>query len=29
MADIMTQGELERYLWGAAEYLRGNIDPSD
>src|SRR5271157_3332957 len=29
MADIISQGELERYLWGAAEYLRGNIDPSD
>lgn len=29
MVDIISQGELERYLWGAAEYLRGNIDPSD
>lgn len=29
MADILTPVELERYLWGAAEYLRGNIDPSD
>ncbi len=27
--DILTQGELERYLWGAAELLRGQIDASD
>jgi type I restriction enzyme M protein len=29
MADIIASAALERYLWGAAEYLRGNIDPSD
>ena len=29
MSDILALAELERYLWGAAEYLRGNIDPSD
>ncbi len=29
MTDTLSQGELERYLWGAAEYLRGSIDPSD
>ncbi|PZV13322.1 MAG: SAM-dependent DNA methyltransferase [Leptolyngbya sp.] len=27
--DILTQAELERYLWGAAELLRGQIDASD
>jgi type I restriction enzyme M protein len=27
--DILTQTELERYLWGAAELLRGHIDASD
>ncbi|MBA3533834.1 MAG: SAM-dependent DNA methyltransferase, partial [Ardenticatenales bacterium] len=25
----LSQGELERYLWGAAELLRGQIDASD
>ncbi|MBF0554220.1 MAG: SAM-dependent DNA methyltransferase [Nitrospirae bacterium] len=29
MTDTISQNEFERYLWGAAEYLRGNIDPSD
>src|SRR5665647_2239991 len=29
MADLLEPVELKRYLWGAAEYLRGNIDPSD
>ena len=27
--DILTQAELERYLWGAAARLRGQIDASD
>lgn len=26
---MMTQAELEKYLWGAAELLRGQIDASD
>jgi type I restriction enzyme M protein len=25
----MTQQQLEKYLWGAAVYLRGNIDAGD
>jgi type I restriction enzyme M protein len=25
----MTQSQLERYLWGAATYLRGHIDAGD
>ncbi len=25
----MTQQQLEKYLWGAATYLRGNIDAGD
>ena len=25
----MTQQELEKYLWGAATYLRGTIDAGD
>ncbi|MFH0966244.1 MAG: class I SAM-dependent DNA methyltransferase [Methanobacteriota archaeon] len=29
MAEVLASAELERYLWGAAEYLRGTIDPSD
>jgi type I restriction enzyme M protein len=27
--DMITQAELERYLWGTAELLRGQIDASD
>ena len=25
----MTQQQLEKYLWGAATYLRGHIDAGD
>jgi len=25
----MTQQDLEKYLWGAATYLRGTIDAGD
>lgn len=25
----MTRQKLEKYLWGAATYLRGNIDAGD
>jgi len=29
MADVLTLAALEKYLWDTADYLRGNIDPSD
>lgn len=29
MVDMLTLAALEKYLWDTADYLRGNIDPSD